>query len=100
MKRNKHRVVLHRKRRVRTSRFPYVRFATVVPAGGDASYEPCLRLQGEWLNEAGFFTHWRVRIIVRGGKLVIEPLVDVLGLFRESDWMHTKTHKNRSTPAP
>jgi hypothetical protein len=83
MKRHKHRIALHRKKRVRLSRFPCVRYATAVPAGGDACYEPCLRLQGEWLNEAGFFTHWRVKITVRGGRLVIEPLVDMLGMFRE-----------------
>ena len=84
MKRNKHRVALHRKKRIRLSRFPYVRHATVVPAGGDAGYDHCLRLQGEWLNEAGFFTHWRVKITAHGGRLVIEPLVDVLGLFEDS----------------
>jgi hypothetical protein len=94
MKRHKYRIALHRKKRVRLSRFPYVRYATVLPAGGDACYEPCLRLQGEWLNEAGFFTHWRVKITVRGGRLVIEPLIDVLGLFRESHLMRTAMHKN------
>jgi hypothetical protein len=84
MTRYKQRAALHRKRRHHVRRFPYVRFATVMPSSGRAPEIPCLRLQGAWLNEAGFFTHWRVKVTVTGGKLVIEPLVDALGLFAES----------------
>lgn len=83
MKRNHRRAALHRSRRQRLSRFPYVRFATVMPSGRKAPAMPCLRLQGDWLNEAGFFMHWRVKVTVSGGKLVIEPLTDALGLFEE-----------------
>ncbi len=83
MTRTKHRSALHRKRRIHPRRFPYIRFATVMPSSTSAPDIPCLRLQGTWLNEAGFFTHWRVRITVTGGKLVIEPLIDALGLFAD-----------------
>lgn len=83
MKRPHQRVALHRKRRLPQRRFPYVRFATVMPAGRQAQGAPCLRLQGDWLGEAGFFLHWRVKITVSGGKLLIEPLVDALGLFED-----------------
>ncbi len=54
-----------------------------MPSSGRTPEIPCLKLQGEWLNEAGFFTHWRVKVTVVGGKLVIEPLVDALGLFTD-----------------
>ncbi len=83
MKRNHRRVALHRRRRVSRSRFPYVRYATVTPSGKCVDSAPCLRLHGEWLSEAGFFTHWRVKVTVRAGRLVIEPLIDALGLFAE-----------------
>lgn len=83
MKRNHRRVALHRRRRISRSRFPYVRYATVTASGKCVDSAPCLRLHGEWLSEAGFFTHWRVKVTVRGGRLVIEPLIDALGLFRE-----------------
>ncbi len=83
MKRSSHVVALRAKRRIPVRKFPIIRFATVLPSGARTPEIPCLRLQGEWLNEAGFFTHWRVKITVTGGKLVIEPLVDALGLFAE-----------------
>lgn len=83
MKRNNRRVALHRRRRVSSSRFPYVRYATVTPSGSCVDSPPCLRLHGEWLSEAGFFTHWRVKVTVRAGRLVVEPLIDALGLFHE-----------------
>ncbi len=81
MTRNSRPTALHRRARHPVRKFPYIRFATVTPSGGRAPEVPCLRLQGDWLNEAGFFTHWRVKVTVTGGKLVIEPLVDALGLF-------------------
>ena len=83
MKRSPHGVTLRAKRRIPARKFPIIRFATVLPSSSRAPEVPCLRLQGEWLSEAGFFTHWRVKITVTGGKLVVEPLVDVLGLFSE-----------------
>ncbi len=95
MTRNNHRAPLHCKRRNQARSFPYVRFATVMPSSGRASDMPCLRLQGEWLNEAGFFTHWRVKVTVVGGKLVIEPLVDALGLFSEFGFTRNSTLRGR-----
>ncbi len=83
MTRKHRRAAIHCKRRIPVRKFPMIRFATVLPSGARTPEIPCLRLQGEWLNEAGFFTHWRVKITVTGGKLVIEPLVDALGLFAE-----------------
>ncbi len=83
MKRNHRRAALHRRRRVQVSRFPYVRYATVTPSGRCVNSVPCLRLHGEWLSEAGFFTHWRVKVTVRAGRLVVEPLIDALGLFTQ-----------------
>ncbi len=83
MKRSHRSAALHVNRRTSVHKFPNIRFATVLPSSGRAPDIPCLRLQGKWLNEAGFFTHWRVKITVTGGKLVIEPLIDALGLFSE-----------------
>ena len=69
------RTALHRRRDIRSTRFPYVRFATVKAASKRLPFSPSLRLQGDWLTEAGFMPHWRVRITVYSGKLVIEPVV-------------------------
>ncbi len=94
MKRNHRRVALHRRRRVSRSRFPYVRYATVTPSANCVDSPPCLRLHGDWLSEAGFFTHWRVKVSVRRGRLVIEPLIDVLGLFAEYEVGGFRSSKN------
>ncbi len=83
MKRNHRRAELHRQRRMPQRRSPYVRFATVMPSGRHATGQPCLRLQGHWLAEAGFFNYWRIKVTVSGSRLVIEPLVDALQLFDE-----------------
>ncbi len=83
MKRSHPGAIIHSKRRIPVRKFPTIRFATITPSSGRTPGIPSLRLQGDWLNEAGFFTHWRVKITVSGGKLVIEPLVDALGLFAE-----------------
>jgi hypothetical protein len=40
-------------------------------------FSPSLLLRGDWLTEAGFLPHWRVRITVHPRRLVIEPLLGV-----------------------
>ncbi len=80
MKRNHRRIALYRRRRIHPSSFPYVRYSKLLPLGNIVSAPPCLRLYGEWLHEAGFLAHWRVKVTVRPGMLVIEPVCEVLHL--------------------
>jgi hypothetical protein len=67
----------HRRRRIHHNRFPYVRFATVLAVSKRLPFSPSLLLRGDWLTEAGFFPHCRVRITVHAQRLVIEPLLGV-----------------------
>jgi len=67
----------HRRRRIHHNRFPYVRFATVLAVSKRSPFSPSLLLRGDWLTEAGFLPHWRVRITVHPRRLVIEPLLGV-----------------------
>jgi len=41
---------------------------------GYGSTKPCIRLQGNWLREAGFIPRWRVKVTVSPGKLLLEPI--------------------------
>lgn len=43
------------------------------------SVHAALSLKGDWLEEAGFKTHSRVRVLVEQGKLVIELIADEPG---------------------
>ncbi|MFK3710284.1 MULTISPECIES: SymE family type I addiction module toxin [Leclercia] len=43
------------------------------------SVHAALSLKGDWLEEAGFKTHSRVRVLVEQGKLVIELIADEAG---------------------
>jgi hypothetical protein len=65
----------HRRRRIHHNRFPYVRFATVRAENKRSPFSPSLLLRGDWLTEAGFLPHWRVRITVQAQRLVVEPLL-------------------------
>ena len=67
----------HRRRRIHHKRFPYVRFATVLAVSKRSPFSPSLLLRGDWLAEAGFFPHCRVRITAHAQRLVIEPLLGV-----------------------
>jgi len=65
----------HRRRRIHHNRFPYIRFATVLAVSKRLPFSPSLLLRGDWLTEAGFLPHCRVRITVHAQRLVIEPLL-------------------------
>ena len=67
----------HRRRRIHHNRFPYIRFATVQAESKRSPFSPSLVLRGDWLTEAGFLPHWRVRITVHAQRLVVEPLLSV-----------------------
>ena len=67
----------HRRRRIHHNRFPYIRFATVLAVSKRLPFSPSLLLRGDWLTEAGFPPHCRVRITVHAQRLVIEPLLGV-----------------------
>jgi len=67
----------HRRRRIHHNRSPYVRFATVLAVSKRSPFSPSLLLRGDWLTEAGFLPHWRVRITVHAQCLVIERLLGV-----------------------
>ena len=67
----------HRRRRIHHHHFPYIRFATVLAVSKRSPFLPSLLLRGDWLTEAGFFPHYRVRITVHAQRLVIEPLLGV-----------------------
>jgi len=77
----------HRRRRIHHNRFPYVRFATVRAENKRSPFSPRLLLRGDWLTEAGFLPHWRVRITVHAQRLVIEPL---LGAALADPWPPSK----------
>ena len=66
-----------RRRRIHHNRFPYIRFATVLAVSKRLPFSPSLLLRGDWLTEAGFLPHCRVRITVHAQRLVIEPLIGV-----------------------
>lgn len=66
---------LHHQRRIHHKRFPYIRFATVLAVSKHSPFSPNLLLRGDWLTEAGFLPHCRVRITVHAQRLVIEPLL-------------------------
>jgi len=65
----------HRRRRIHHNHFPYIRFATVRAENKRSPFSPSLTLRGDWLTEAGFLPHWRVRITVHAQRLVVEPLL-------------------------
>jgi hypothetical protein len=67
----------HRRRRIHHNHFPYIRFATVLAVSKRSPFSPSLLLRGDWLTEAGFLPHWRVRVTVHSRRLVIEPLLGV-----------------------
>jgi hypothetical protein len=67
----------HRRRRIHHNRFPYIRFATVLAVSKRSPFSPSLLLRGDWLTEAGFLPHCRVRITVHAQRLVIEPLLGI-----------------------
>ncbi len=62
-------------------RFPYTRYATIEPPFQHWHRGPKIRLEGEWLKEAGFFPNWRIKITVQDRKLVIEPLIRPIGVL-------------------
>ena len=41
---------------------------------GFDSKKSYIRLQGNWLREAGFIPQWQVKVTVTEGKLVLEPI--------------------------
>jgi len=64
----------YRRRRIHSKGFPYVRFATVRAKNKRSPFSPSLVLRGDWLTEAGFLPHLRVRISVHAQRLEIELL--------------------------
>lgn len=44
------------------------------PLTSGAAYVPCLRLRGRWLQDAGFTIGRNVKVEVREGRLMIEPV--------------------------
>lgn len=64
----------HRRRRIHSKGFPYVRFATVRAKSQHSPFSPSLVLRGGWFTEAGFLPHLRVRITVHAQRLEIELL--------------------------
>ena len=59
----------------RRSRFPYVRNSLVHPPSQFWHHGPRIKLEGEWLEEAGFYSNWHIKIPVHQEKLIIEPLI-------------------------
>ena len=55
--------------------FPYVRYATVHPPSQFWHSGPRIKLEGDWLHEAGFQANWHIKITVHQEKLIIEPLI-------------------------
>jgi hypothetical protein len=56
------------------SKFPSIRFLTIGLWPGFGSKKSCIRLQGNWLREAGFIPRWQVKVAVTKGKLVLEAI--------------------------
>lgn len=55
-------------------KFPTIRFMKIGRWPGFGSKKSYIRLQGNWLREAGFIPQWRVKVTVTEGKLVLEPI--------------------------
>ena len=55
--------------------FPYVRYATIHPQSQFWHDGPRIKLEGEWLEEAGFYSNWHIKVTVFENKLIIEPLI-------------------------
>ncbi len=61
--------------------FPYVRYATIQPPFQFWHSGPRIKLEGNWLEEAGFYSNWRIKVTVHEAKLIIEPLIKPVGVL-------------------
>lgn len=68
-----------RNRQGRHRSFPYVRQSTEHPPSQFWHAGPRIKLEGQWLEEAGFYANWRIKVTVNQGKLIIEPMIRPLG---------------------
>ena len=64
-----------RNRQGRRRSFPYVRQSRVHAPTQFWHHGPRIKLEGEWLEEAGFYPNWRIKVTVFKSKLIIEPLL-------------------------
>lgn len=63
----------------RRSRFPFIRNSLVHPPSQFWHPGPRIKLEGDWLEEAGFYSNWHIKITVHQQKLIIEPLIKQYG---------------------
>lgn len=68
-----------RNRQGRRRSFPYVRQSRVHAPTQFWHHGPRIKLEGEWLKEAGFFSNWHIKVTVFENKLIIEPLIKPYG---------------------
>ena len=59
--------------------YPHIRYSTVHPPSQFWHSGPRIKLEGDWLVQAGFFPNWRVKITVHESRLIIEPLIKPIG---------------------
>ncbi len=69
-------MTIHRRSPSHYKRFPYVRQSTVHPPSQFWHHGPRIKLEGDWLEEAGFYSNWRIKVTVHKAKLIIEPLIN------------------------
>lgn len=55
-------------------KFPSIRFMKIGSWPEFGSKKSCIRLQGNWVREAGFIPQWQVKVTVTESKLVLEPI--------------------------
>ncbi len=71
----------NRQRQIRRKNHPYIRYSTVHPPSQFWHCGPRIKLEGDWLVEAGFFPNWRVKVTVHKSRLIIEPLIKPIGVL-------------------
>ncbi len=72
-------MTMHRRSSEHCKPFPYVRYSTIQPPFQFWHSGPRIKLEGKWLEEAGFCSNWRIKVTVHEGKLIIEPLIKTAG---------------------
>lgn len=85
---------IDRNRQGRRRSFPYVRRSKVHPPSQFWHHGPRIKLEGEWLEEAGFYSNWRIKVTVFEYKLIIEPLITPHGACIAAPTSHRLTQLN------
>ena len=60
---------------LRPKKLRAIRFLSIGLSHENRSTKPCIRLQGNWLRNAGFLPHGHLKVTVLKNKLILEPMM-------------------------